>query len=196
MRHDIHLDGPAFRLRPVGTGDAGDIVRLRSDPELGRFIHAGATSVEAQVQWLDTYFDRDGDYYWAVERSSDGTIEGFVSIYDVEGQHGEWGRWVLRRGSLAAPESVWLMYRAAFDLLGLEFVVLRVLTGNRPVIAFHERYGVAMDRLLPRYAHVRGTDHDAVEGRMTRELWAVAGPQLLGMAERAATLLNRAAARA
>lgn len=191
MRHDLSLAGPAFRLRPVERDDAAAILELRTHPELSRFLHETDPSLDAQQRWLDGYFARPGDYYWAVERLSDGSTEGFVGIYDVDGDRAEWGRWVLRPGSLAAPESVWLMYRTAFSLLGLESVVLRVLTANRPVVAFHERYGVRMERVLPEYACIGGVRHDAVEGCMTTALWETAGPLLHGMAERAAQLLHR-----
>ncbi|MGY1773625.1 GNAT family N-acetyltransferase [Blastococcus sp. SYSU D00813] len=193
MRHDVALDGPAFRLRPVVAEDAATIVELRRDPALSRYIHETSPSVEAQQDWLEAYFGRPGDWYWAVERLSDGSTEGFLGVYDVRDGHGEWGRWVLRPGSLAAAESVWLMYQAAFTVLDLQSLVLRVLSRNRPVIAFHTRYGVVMDRVLPSHARIAGEDHDAVEGRMTRELWAGAGPRLHGMAERAAVLLRRSA---
>ncbi|MGY1689549.1 GNAT family N-acetyltransferase [Geodermatophilus sp. SYSU D01105] len=178
----------------MGLDDAAEILRLRSDPVLSRFIHATASSVEAQTRWLEAYFERDGDYYWTVERVSDGSTEGFVGIYDVRGDHGEWGRWVLRPGSLAAAASVWMVYETAFTVLGLESLVLRVLTGNRPVVAFHERYGVAMSRVLPAYARISDEVHDAVEGHMTSELWTTSGPLLYGMAERAAELLRRSSA--
>lgn len=191
MRHDLVVAGSAFRLRPVELSDADAILELRRDPERSRFLHETDPSPEAQRRWLAAYFERDGDYYWAVERLSDGSVEGFVGIYDVEGAHAEWGRWVLRPGSLAAPESVWLVYEAGFARLALRSMTLRVLTENRAVVAFHERYGVEWQRTLPGYARIGGVDHDAVEACMTHELWRTAGPQLRTMAERTARLLRR-----
>ncbi|MGY1703692.1 GNAT family N-acetyltransferase [Geodermatophilus sp. SYSU D00697] len=193
MRHDVHLDGPAFRLRPVERGDAAEILRLRSDPERSRFIHATAPSVEAQERWLDAYAERDGDHYWALERRDGGPVEGFVGIYDVEGTTAEWGRWVLRPGSLAAPESAWLVHEVGFTVLGLRSMLTRTLVDNRPVVAFHSRYGAEVLRTVPGHARIGGVLHDAVEARMTPELWTTAGPRLLAMAERAAGLLRRRA---
>jgi RimJ/RimL family protein N-acetyltransferase len=118
LRHDVGLEGFAFRLRPVELGDAADIVDLRRDPDRSRFIHETPPSVEAQVRWLEDYFRRDGDHYWAVERLSDGRTEGFLGLYDVDGDRAEWGRWVLRPGSLAAAESAWLVHEAASDRWG------------------------------------------------------------------------------
>jgi RimJ/RimL family protein N-acetyltransferase len=195
VRHDVRLHGLAFRLRPVGLGDAAAILELRRDPNLSRFIHETDPSLEAQVAWLQSYLERAGDYYWAVERIADGSTEGFVGIYDIDDGWAEWGRWVLRPGSLAAPESVWLMYEVGFTVLHLQELISRVLVENRPVVAFHERYGVERLRTLPRYARIRGVDHDAVESRMTPELWRTSGPVLHTMAGRAAELLHRSGAR-
>lgn len=191
MRHDLHLEGPAFRLRPVHADDAPAIVELRRDPERSRFLHETDASVEAQRAWLAAYDERPGDYYWAVERRTDGTLEGFLSIYDVAGGEAEWGRWVLRTGSLAAPESAWLVHEAGFALLDLDSLLTRTPSENREVVAFHARYGAETVRVLPGHARLGDGWHDAVEARMTRERWATAGPRLLAVAERTAALVRR-----
>jgi len=193
VRHDLRLDGPAFRLRPVDLSDAEGIVALRRDPRRSSFIHETDSSVAAQIRWLEAYFEREGDYYWAIERRSDGSTEGFLGIYDVVGNQAEWGRWVLRPGSLAAPESAWLVHEAGFTLLTLESLLTRTLVENRAVVALHGRYGVQTVRTLPAYAVIDGVPQDAVEGRMTRALWTDGGPALLAMAERAAALVTRSA---
>ncbi len=193
MRHDVALEGAAFRLRPVVTADAGGIVALRRDPARSRFLHATDASVAAQERWLEAYLERPDDYYWAVERLADGTVEGYVGVYDVDGDRAEWGRWVLRPGSLAGPESAWLVHEAAFGPLGLRTVLTRTLAGNEPVLAFHRRYGAEVLRTVPRYATIDGVVHDAVEARMTRAHWlSSAGPVLRAAAERAAGLVHRA----
>jgi RimJ/RimL family protein N-acetyltransferase len=193
LRHDVGLDGFAFRLRPVGLDDAETITELRCDPQLSRFIHRTNPSVEAQIRWLEDYFERDGDYYWAVERLCDGRTEGFLGIYDVDGDRAEWGRWVLRPGSLAAPESAWLVHEAAFHLLGLDSLLSRTLSENRAVVAFHARYGAETLRTLPGHARIAGVAHDAVEACMTRSRWAAEGPRLRALVERTASLVSRAA---
>jgi RimJ/RimL family protein N-acetyltransferase len=195
LRHDLGLDGPAFRLRPVELRDAATILELRRDPDRSQFIHETAPSVEAQIRWLGAYFERAGDYYWAVERRTDGTTEGFLGVYDVDGDVAEWGRWVLRPGSLAAPESAWLVHQAGFTLLGLESMITRTLVDNRAVVAFHARYGAETLRILSGHARIGGVAHDAVEARMTRAHWATAGPGLHATAERTASLVRRAGGR-
>ena len=191
MRHDVGLEGFAFRLRPVDVRDAADIVDLRRDPDRSQFIHETSPSVEAQTRWLEEYFRRDGDYYWAVERLADGRTEGFLGVYDVEADSAEWGRWVLRPGSLAAAESAWLVHEAGFGLLGLDVLYSRTLSDNQAVVSFHARYGAETVRTLHGYARIGDVDHDAVEARMTRAQWATAGPRLRAIAERTASLARR-----
>ena len=194
MRHDLRLDGVAFRLRPVEEADAAAITELRRDPSRSRFLHETSPSVEAQLRWLAAYFERDDDYYWAVERRSDGRTEGFLGIYGVDGDRAEWGRWVLRPGSLAAPESAWLVHEAGFTLLRLDALLTRTLSENRAVVAFHARYGAETLRILPGHARIGDAVHDAVEARMTRDRWITAGPRLRTMAQRTASLVDRSAA--
>jgi RimJ/RimL family protein N-acetyltransferase len=194
LRHDVTVEGFAFRLRPVQPSDAVTIVELRRDPSRSAFIHETDPSVEAQQRWLAAYAERPGDWYWAVERQDDGTTEGFLGIYDRDRDTAEWGRWVLRPGSLAAPESAWLVHQAGFQRLELATLLSRTLTDNGAVVALHERYGAERVRTIPGHARIGGVPHDAVEARMTRELWTTSGPRLEGMARRAAGLVRRSAA--
>src|ERR1039457_4516855 len=47
------------------------------------------------------------------------------------------GRWILRRGSLAAAESALLVYTIAFEDLALDRVYCRTVSANRAVVSFH-----------------------------------------------------------
>jgi len=183
LRHEIRLEGFAFALRPAAEGDAPFIFGLRSDPVLGRFVHA--TTPEGHRRWLSEYFERAGDYYFIVERLGGGAPEGTVGIYNLDetGRSAEWGRWILRRESLGAVESVWLAYRVAFELLDREVMYARTLRRNDRVIAFHDSCGC-----------VRNESGDAsggefLEHRMTRADWETAGPALAAKAARLARAL-------
>jgi RimJ/RimL family protein N-acetyltransferase len=123
MRHDLRLAGFRFGLRPVARGDAAFIVSLRTDPELGRYLHATSPRVEDQEAWIAAYEARPGDYYFVVEDLKDRAPVGTIGIYDVDAEApggAEWGRWLIRPGSVAAVESALLMYRMAFEQLGLQ----------------------------------------------------------------------------
>jgi RimJ/RimL family protein N-acetyltransferase len=144
MRHDIWVNGYAFRLRPITPDDAGFIFELRSTPSLGRFLQDGATSLDAQRRWQEAYFEREGDYYFIVERLRDGRSEGAIAIYDVRGRPStaEWGRWVIRPNSLAATESAYLIYKTAFEVLEIDTLYCCSNVENTKSVSFHERSGM------------------------------------------------------
>jgi RimJ/RimL family protein N-acetyltransferase len=186
------LAGPAFRLRPAGEGDAAFIVALRSDPALNAWVNPTSPRVEDQLAWLSKYFEREGDWYFVVERL-DGTAEGLIGIYDQAGGEAEWGRWLLRPGSLAAVESVLLMYRAAFGSLGLDAVHCRTAAANERVVSFHDSCGIAERRVLPGCLELHGQRQDAVEHRLTRAAWPAVEERLAKLAQLTARRMQRGA---
>jgi RimJ/RimL family protein N-acetyltransferase len=174
VRHELALGGATFGLRPVTLADAAFIVELRTDSRLARFIGGTSPRVEDQERWLEAYFARTGDYYFVVHAVATGRAEGTIAIYDVDQSTrcAEWGRWVLRPGSLAAPESALLLYRVAFDTLGLEMVYCRTVAANEQVVSFHTSCGLTTHARLADYVTLGGVTYDAIEQRMTRAAWA------------------------
>jgi len=193
MRHDLSLAGPAFRLRPITDADAPLVLELRGDPKRSRYLHAISRSLDDQLAWFTRYYERPGDYYFVIERQESGAAEGLISIYDVDPQAecGEWGRWSLRPGSLAAVESAWLIYRCSFEQLGLKRVFSRTVAENVSVVSFHDSCGITAKRLLPGHFDLGGKRADAVEHEVTREMWIVLNPRLQKLAELTAPRVRR-----
>lgn len=185
MRHKIIVEGYAYRLRPIGDGDAGFIISLRSDPELNRFLHSTPTSLNSQLEWLTRYYERPGDWYFVIERRSDGAAEGLISLYDFDAQmlSAEWGRWILRKGSISAVESAWLIYRCAFEQLFLLEVHCRTVAKNESVVSFHDSCGITDRSLLPNHFNLNGLKLDAVEHRVNVTAWKALGPRLGQLSE-------------
>lgn len=193
MRHNIGIRGEAFDLRPAELADASFIVALRNDPRVTRFIHPISPRVEDQQAWLERYFARAGDYYFVITRAGSGAPEGTVGIYehDVTARSAEWGRWVIRPGSLAAVESALLVYRIAFEVLELEMVYCRTVAANQQVVSFHTASGLATTAHLPAHFSLGGVVHDAVEQCLTRARWRECAPRLAKSATRAARIVQR-----
>lgn len=190
MRHDIRVEGSGFRLRPVVDSDAELILALRRDPELNRFLHPTPPMLDCQLEWLAAYYERSGDYYFVVERGVDGRAEGIVALYDLDDMNlvAEWGRWILRHGSLAAVESAALIYRCAFDRLALTAVYCRTVADNTSVVAFHDSCGCAERHVLHRHVELGDQIFDAIEHRVDRSNWReTVGPYLERLAARIAT---------
>lgn len=173
MHHEMSIEGENFRLRPVTIEDAAFIIELRTNPERARFIHPISSSVSDQARWLEQYFERSGDYYFIIEHSKTARPEGTIGIYELDATRmcAEWGRWIVRPGSLAAIESAVLIYKVAFTLLDLEMVYCRTVTENAKVVLFHKIFGLTSAAKLPVHFQLNGIAYDAIEQRMTREVW-------------------------
>lgn len=192
MRHDIILSGPAFRIRPIGDADAEFVLSLRTNPGLNRFLHTTSSDVTQQVAWLADYYERPKDYYFVIERISSGKPEGVIAVYDIEpiSCSGEWGRWILYPNSLAAVESVMLIYRCAFDVLNLDAVYCRTVAANETVVSFHDSCEIPERKLLPAYYEINGEKLDAVQHSLQRNCWPDIDQRLLRFATLTARRLD------
>ena len=193
MRHNVQLRGYAFGLRPVELGDAAFILSLRTDPELSRYINPTSDRLENQENWIRGYFARPNDRYWVISRRHTGVPEGAVAIYDINPvqRQAEWGRWVLKKGSLAAVESALLVYRAAFYMLDLDLIYCRTVSANRSVVSFHTSCGLETRAGAGLRVQLRGTEYDVVEQFLTKARWRLVERKLEERACAAARLLSR-----
>jgi RimJ/RimL family protein N-acetyltransferase len=193
VRHDIRLRGHAYEIRPVEIEDAEFMLQLRLDPELSRLIHPTSPRLEDQRQYLNSYFDRLGDYYFILVRTSSGRREGTVAVYDVDMTHGqaEWGRWVMAHDSMGAPESALLIYRAAFSVLGLNRTYCRTAVANHHVVAFHQYCGLETNTTASLKHNFGGVEYEAVEHFLTRERWPLTEKVLNDRSAAVARLLEQ-----
>ena len=194
MRHNYHLDGYAYRLRPVDLGDAAFIVEMRGhDSERLQYIPLVPADEEKQQEWLVRYFEKPDDYYWIVERITTGKAEGLISIYDVSPPEptAEWGRWVLQPGSLAAVESALLVYRAAFEQFRLRSDSCLTVADNQRVLSFHDSCGLARVAYLKAHFQLRDGFHDAVKHLCTSTDWPLINNLLEPQAQLVARRINR-----
>ena len=194
MRHDLRLIGHRYMLRPVDLGDAAFITELRCNPELNAYINTTSSRVEDHVEWLAKYFERPGDWYFIIVDCASDQREGTIGIYDYDpGRHvAEWGRWILRPGSLAAVESALLIYRAAFEALALEAVFCRTVADNKRVVSFHDSTGLPRRAVLENHVQIAGRTYDSVEHSLDRKTWESIRPNLDRLAQRLASTRQRA----
>ncbi|HTX00931.1 MAG TPA: GNAT family N-acetyltransferase [Acidimicrobiales bacterium] len=191
-RHELSIAGRRFALRPLGVADAELVVELRTDPGLSRYNNPTSPAVSDLVSWTVAYFDRDDDYSFVVDDRLTATGQGTISLYHLEPSSGEveMGRFVLRPGSLAAPECVLLAYRLAFERLGARRIYCRTWRENDHVVSFHSSCGLReVGPALP--VEVHGTCHEAVEQEVTAETWPAVEARLERAAAAAALLLER-----
>lgn len=119
-----------------------DIVTLRNDPSVNRFIHNHPLTELQHEAWLMSQAQRlDALNFVALAK---GRFAGTTSLYDIEPhQKCQYGRVVMpadeRRMYAIAIEFLCLSF--AFEILGLQHVYCRVIKENVSVYEFHARNG-------------------------------------------------------
>lgn len=187
MKHDHQVEGVGYRLRPVRLKDAQFIIDIRlEDSDRNQYIHAISPRVDLQEQWLERYFEREGDFYFVVENKITGESEGLIGIYDLEDGKAEWGRWVIKKGSLATTESLDLLYKIAFGALNLDELYSRTISDNDRVVALHDSLPQLRRGVLKEFLEVDGTKYDAVEHYVTPKYYS---EELEGALEKKAMLI-------
>jgi RimJ/RimL family protein N-acetyltransferase len=171
MKHNIRLEGYAYSLRPVELADAEFIVEVRT-PERSRFMHRIERTVQAQREWLENYFQRPNEYYFLIERMQDHSREGLTSLLDFDEKHesAQWGRLILRPGSLGAAETALFVLKLAFDTFGLNEVWGPVLAGNAPMIAYVKSLGFECRETVS--VPVDGKMVEGIRAVLARDRWS------------------------
>ena len=190
MKHSLQLEGYGLRLRPVTVGDAQFIIQLRSHPRVLGTVGDTVPDVTNQRRWIESYFERNGDYYFIVETTT-GKPVGTIGIYDIVDGIGQWGRWIiLPEVSAVGFSSVVLVHQVAFDVLGLTALTGSVVPTNEKVLGFHRRFGAEFTHVEPKSRCIRGEWVDMVWIRVQRVNWPGMFAKLRPLAEVAGRSLN------
>lgn len=164
MRHNVQVNGYSYCLRPVQKRDAEFILQIRlEDVERNKYIHRVSSKISDQQQWLDEYFHRNNDYYFIVENLLSGQPEGTIGIYDIVNGKAEWGRWILKKGSLSTFECLDLLFKVAFDKLKLNEVYCLTIADNVDVVKVHDSLPQKRRGVLKNKINLNDQVFDAVE---------------------------------
>ncbi len=134
-----------LRLRLVKPEDANYIHSLRTNKAYNSHLSTVTGTAEDQRAWIETYKMREAEgseYYFVIERL-DGLPCGVVRLYEITEDCFTWGSWILdsNKPAKAALEVAYLVYRLAFEVLGLDKAVFDVVKKNERVLVFHQRFG-------------------------------------------------------
>lgn len=172
MQHNIKQRGFAYSIRPITLDDAQFIVDVRlEDEERNKYVHKISPDVNLQINWLNKYFQTPDDYYFVIENNLTGEREGLISIYNIENNVAEWGRWVVKKGSMAALESVDLVYKVAFEKLGLDELYTKTVEDNTPVVNFHKSINAKLRAILIDEFELEGQKYNAVNQFVDKEYY-------------------------
>lgn len=140
---DFSLDRYGLHVRLVNESDAEFIVKLRTDPLLGRFIHETDNDVAKQVEWIRKYKEREAeglDYYFIYSYKNE--YMGMNRIYGVDKSKNiaTGGSFVFKRGcKYEIPIlAVLIQFDIAFNMLNINTMLGDIRLGNKKVIRFHK----------------------------------------------------------
>ena len=102
---------------------------------------------------------------------------GVIAIYDIKNKKAEWGRWIIDEGTNFAIESVYLIYKVAFEIIKLDIIYCRTVKENKSVVSFHESCGINKKNVLPNY-FLEDKYYDAVEHILDRDDWILVEKKL------------------
>lgn len=144
---DFTFEKYGLQLRFVNENDAEFIVKLRTNPKLGRFIHSTSSDIELQKKWIREYKQRESegkDYYFIFFKG--GQPVGLNRLYHIEEDRFTSGSWIcLPNTETACVVASSLIPRIiAFEILGkqMEFGVEGCHEDNKKVIKFNQMIGL------------------------------------------------------
>ncbi len=142
---NLTIDGPTVRLRGLSERDLPLTLAWRNDERSLRWFKS-ATPLEPEPHhaWFRRYTEDDsaGCMFFIEDRA--GQPVGQSSIYNLEGQRAEVGRFLSSpelRGKGLFREALLLTPGAAFEIAGLEEVYLEVIATNERAIRLYESVG-------------------------------------------------------
>ncbi len=182
MRHNFHLDGFKLRLRPVQMEDAAFITWLRNLDYVKGNVGDSAQNVVAQENWLKSYFDRPGDYYFIVE-TLNGIPLGTHGVYDVKAGSAEKGRHIMRPEVLAGLPNSMLLIDLAFKQLELSELRSNHVSTNQKLYSLHRKCGFKQIGIKHNAQIVGGSPVDLIQYILTKGDWSKVRGGLLPLAE-------------
>ncbi len=183
MHHTLSNEGFGVRIRPVRMEDAAFIVWLRNQDHAKGKLGDSATSVPAQENWLNTYFERTGDYYFIGETLNDGIPVGTTSIYDQSGTAAETGRFIVSPDVPAAFQISILTYDLAFERMQLKELRATSVGSNRTLHSYVRKLGFRQTRIEKGGRMIGGEAVDILHFVLTAAAWSKARAAMLPLAQ-------------
>jgi RimJ/RimL family protein N-acetyltransferase len=170
MRHSLKAEGFGVRLRPVRIDDAAFIVWLRHLDYVKGKLGDSAPDVASQEAWLNTYFEREGDYYFIVETAG-GIPVGTHGIYGVTGTRAESGRFIIRQEVPAAVPTSVLSFELVFEKMGIRELWATSVASNRSLHSYIRKLGCRQVRTETAGRIIDGKPVDLLHFVQTAEDW-------------------------
>lgn len=144
MYFDRVIKGEYVDLKSVTIDDAEFTRDIRLDPNFANFFPPLNNTIEQQQQWIKNHKTKEGDYFFVVWDKNGNRI-GTISIYDVVGKCCESGRIAIKGNAFQSIEAQMLIFKFAFEDLGMDTVLGYVFADNERAIRFNKQFGAILD---------------------------------------------------
>lgn len=140
---DFSTSRYGITIRLVNESDAAFIVKLRTDPRLGRYINPTKNDIETQIQWIKDYKLREAksiEYYFVF--SIEGNRVGVNRVYEIKENSFVSGSWVFSPDAPlgAAVISNIFMKELIFENTSLTKFYGDVRKKNKQVVKYHKMF--------------------------------------------------------
>lgn len=146
LPENFELDRYGLHVRLVREEDAAFIVKLRTNPQLSKFLHQTNPDVSVQQEWIRQYKLREtkGEDFYFIFYSQDKPV-GVIRIYDIDYSKSKAtiGSWVCELDlPLPIPVSTLIIGREImFEILRVETDCFEVRKANKHVQRVHKMMG-------------------------------------------------------
>lgn len=176
------LSGEFVNLRPLVVADAELTLSWRLGSR-ARLLNVGSATVEEQERWIAARPGTERNFVIELVSSRPVGMLSLIGI-DLVDRSAETARFLIGdeaavQGVPAAVEAMKLLYRLAFDDLGLERVFGTVVSSNSLMVKWQKFLGMREEGRLRRHYYLDGEFHDAVVlGLLAEEYRAVTLPRM------------------
>jgi RimJ/RimL family protein N-acetyltransferase len=184
MHYDKVIEGKTVRLRAVEERDAQVTFEMRSDPEKSRYIHGAKGTVDDQLAFIKAQREREGDWLFLVE-DLNGKPIGMKGVYDYDPDKKvvETGRFMNFGSQVQGIEALCLSFDFAFDVLGVDHIIMSALEENTNMRGIQDRFGVKVTH----YIYNPEFGCHSVYSVLTREAFAQSRPKVMALVDRFAS---------
>lgn len=181
MHYDKSIEGLTVRLRAIEESDAEATFLMRSDPEKSRYVHGATGTVEDQREFIARQREKPGDWLFMIE-GLDGSPIGMKGVYDFDPVQKvvETGRFMNFGSQIQGVEALYLSFDFAFDVLGVDKVIMSALEENVNMRGMQDRFGV----VVTHHEYNPEFGCDSVYSVLTREAYARSRPKAAALVER------------
>lgn len=151
MNHNYSIKYRNVELRALEQSEIEFLRTWRNNPDNCKYLkQIGYISEEQQRKWYEGYLKNDNEILFAiVETEQLNRIVGTLSLYDFEDKQAEFGKILIgdeeAHGKKVGYNATVAILKFAFELLGLEKVVLHCYVNNIPALKVYEKSGFKVE---------------------------------------------------